>query len=240
MSSTTIAYRILDQSREHGFMEVARSCASWGFRWMTGRAGINRRSLDSFWYDGTEYEIMRHRYCYTWLNERAVEVRLGLSVLDAAGGGRVLEVGNVLSHFREVDHTVVDKYEQAPGVHNVDVVDLDLPDRYDLIISISTLEHVGFDEEPKDPGKPARAVARLTELLAPGGRLWCTVPPGYNPSLDADLQAGRLGFTRLTALRSDRSGKWTEIPIERAWDGYYDWLLFTARTIVVAELVKPV
>jgi hypothetical protein len=38
---------------------------------------------------------------------------------------------------------VLDKYEQAPGVINEDVVSFSPPQKYDLIVSVSTLEHVG-------------------------------------------------------------------------------------------------
>jgi SAM-dependent methyltransferase len=140
-----------------------------------------------------------------------------------------------------VRHTVVDKYERAAGVHNLDVVDLpaapDLPAPFDLVLAVSTLEHVGLDEAVHDPGKPARAIAALTSLLAPGGRLWCTFPVGYNPALDAGLREGSLGFTRLTALRrTGRANRWEQVPVEDVWSIGYDWLLYTAHALVIAEL----
>jgi SAM-dependent methyltransferase len=136
-----------------------------------------------------------------------------------------------------VRHTVVDKYERRPGVLNLDVVDIDLPRSFDLVIAVSTLEHVGLDEPEQDPGKPARAIARLASLLAPGGRLWCTVPVGYNLELDRRLREDGLGFTRLTGLRRlDRANRWAEVPIDEVWDVPYDRLLYTAHAVVVAEM----
>jgi hypothetical protein len=106
-----------------------------------------------------------------------------------------------------------------------------------MILAVSTLEHEGFDEDVRDPGKPAQAIARLAGLLAPGGRLWCTFPVGYNRALDEQLRDGTLGFTRLTALRrTGRSNRWTQVPVEQIWDTRYDWLLYTAHAVVVAEL----
>ena len=67
-------------------------------------------------------------------------------------------------------------------------------------LAVSTLEHVGLDEETPDPDKPARAIARLKALLKPGGLLWVTLPVGYNTELDRQIRAGELGFTRLRAL----------------------------------------
>ena len=93
---------------------------------------------------------LNHRYNYTWLNERAVETALAFEVLRDHAGQDVLEIGNVMSQYVSVDHLVVDKYEHAPGVVNADVVDLHLDAKFDLILAVSTLEHVGLDEETLD------------------------------------------------------------------------------------------
>ena len=234
---STIAGRVSRHARARGPVPVLADCLHWGGRWLAGRPRAGRPSAATFDVDGTAHAYLRHAYNYTWLNERAVEIPLAAAVLAEAGpGARVLEVGNVLGHYQRIDHTVVDKYERAPGVHNVDVVDIDLPGPYDLILAVSTLEHVGLDEEVQDPGKPARAVAHLTALLAPGGRLWCTFPVGYNAALDERLRTDGLGATRLTALRrTGRDNRWEQVPVEQVWGTAYDWLLFTAHALVVAE-----
>ena len=239
MPASAIAARVTRHARTRGLAPVAADCASWAARWVLGRPRAGRPGGRTFGYDGAEIPYLRHAYNYTWLNERAVEVPLAAAVLAEAGDRRVLEVGNVLAHYLPVSHPVVDKYEQAPGVHNVDVVDIDLPGPFDLVLAISTLEHVGFDEEVRDPGKPARGIAHLASLLAPGGRLWCTFPVGYNPALDEGLRTGGLGFTRLTALRrTGRDNRWEQVPVDDVWGTGYDWLLYTAQAVVVAELVR--
>jgi SAM-dependent methyltransferase len=240
MPASTIARRITRHARTRGLAPVVADCASWGARWALGRPRTGRSGA-TFTHDGHAVGYLHHAYNYTWLNERAVEVPLAAAALAAAGSSaRVLEVGNVLAHYQPVTHAVVDKYEESPGVHNVDVVDIDIPGPFDLIVAISTLEHVGLDEEVQDPGKPARAIAHLTSLLAPGGRLWCTFPVGYNAALDEGLRAGRLGFDRLTALRrTGRDNRWEQLPVTDVWGISYDWLLYTAHAVVVAELVRP-
>jgi hypothetical protein len=241
---TSIAARVTRHARTRGLVPVVADCASWAARWALGRPRTGRPG-GTFGHDGTDVPYLRHAYNYTWLNERAVEIPLAAAVLAGAGSpARVLEIGNVLGHYQPVTHTVVDKYEQAPGVHNVDVVDIGadtaLAGPYDLVLAISTLEHVGFDEQVQDPEKPARAIAALTSLLAPGGRLWCTFPVGYNPALDEGLRQGRLGFDGLTALRrTGRDNRWEQIPVDEVWGISYDWLLYTAQAIVVAQLVRP-
>jgi hypothetical protein len=244
MPASTIARRITRHARTRGLAPVVADCASWAARWALGRPRTGRPTA-TFSHDGRAVGYLRHAYNYTWLNERAVEVPLAAAVLDAAGpGARVLEIGNVLAHYRPVTHTVVDKYEQSPGVHNLDVVDIGpgagVPGPFDLVLAISTLEHVGLDEDVQDPGKPARAIAHLASLLAPGGRLWCTFPVGYNAALDAGLRDGSLGFDRLTALRrTGRDNRWEQLPVADVWAISYDWLLYTAHAVVVAEFVRP-
>jgi SAM-dependent methyltransferase len=251
--AAAIARRVVAHARSRGAGAVAADCASWAWRWLTGRPFAGRPTRATFAYDGAERRYQRSAYNYTWLNERAVEIPLATAQLDAAVRAaratsatplRVLEVGNVLSHYLpdrdDVRHTVVDKYERAPGVLNLDVVDLaiapDLPAPFDLVLAVSTIEHVGLDEQLQDPGKPARAIAALTELLAPDGRLWCTFPVGYNPALDARLREGGLGATRLTALRrTGRDNRWEQVPVEDVWGIGYDRLLYTAHALVVAE-----
>lgn len=239
MAASTIAARVARHTRARGVLPVLVDCVAWGVRWVAGWPRAGRPATETFVHDGSSYRYLRHRYNYTWLNERTVEVPLAATVLSAAAGQRVLEVGNVLAHYQAVSHTVVDKYEQTPGVLNEDVAELTLPGPYDLILAVSTLEHVGLDEAERDAGKPARAIARLKDLLAPGGRLWCTFPLGYNPDLDHQLRSGELGFTRMSALRrTGPANRWEQVPVESVWDVPYDWLLYTAHAVVVAELTR--
>ena len=169
----------------------------------------------SFTVRGAEYFYFYHAYNETYRNERAVEIPIVWPLVAALAPERVLEVGNVLSHYFPTRHEVVDKFERAPGVQNLDVVDIDAARRYDLIVSISTLEHVGFDEQPRDPGKPARAMDHLRRCLTPAGRLVVTLPIGYNPHVDADLRSGRIPLDGAVCLRRvSRSNRWREV----AWD----------------------
>lgn len=154
-----------------------------------------------------------HGYNNTRNNERAVEVPIAALFLGEAhfvhqlGAG--LEVGNVMAHYGvPVPRRVVDRYEQADGVDNLDVAEI--TGTYPWILSVSTVEHVGVDDDTDQPDLAVAAVRHLRSLLAPGGRMLVTVPFGYNPALDAAIVAGDLGVTRQATLH--RHGRGREVP----------------------------
>lgn len=193
---------------EKGFFYVARLAA-------LGAALPLWRLVDKvfprrFTFQAARYRYFLHGYNLTWSNERAVEIPIVLAEVLARRGGRVLEVGNVLSHYFDLRHEVIDKFERGPRIRNDDVATFRAAAPYDLIVSISTLEHVGWDEVPRDPGKLSRAIANLCAHLAPGGRLVATLPLGYNPGMDALLAARALPFSRCHYLRRKGLTTWVE------------------------------
>jgi SAM-dependent methyltransferase len=170
-----------------------------------------------FTFQSTHHPYFIHGYNFTWCNERAVEIPIvWAEVRDARRGARVLEVGNVLSHYFDVTHDVIDKFERAAGVRNEDAVSFRADRPYDLIVSISTLEHVGWDDDgPPDPGKAERALDNLRAQLAPGGRLVTTLPVGYNPHVDALVASGRpfghCYYFRRQGMTDWRAADWPSI-----------------------------
>lgn len=180
----------------------------------------------------TSYPYCLDDYNQSYFNERTVEIPLAKTAV-AACSGRVLEVGNVLSHYGVTGHTVADKYETGPGVLNLDVVDLEFDEPFDLILAISTLEHVGLEEDVQEPGKPLRAVEHLKTLLAPGGQLLVTVPIGYNPALDAVLLSSAQPFGELRFLVKRRLNRWVEGTVDEASKRLYDWRWMRAGCVAV-------
>jgi SAM-dependent methyltransferase len=177
----------------------------------------------TFTFQGREFHYFYHTYHKTYENERAVEIPIVLEIVKKYRGKRLLEVGNVLSHYFPVSHEILDKYEKRPGVLNEDVVDFRPSQKYDLIVSISTLEHVGWAENPREPAKISRAIENLKQCLAPGGRMVITLPLGYNPEVDRMSSEGKTQFGRWRYLkRISSDNRWVEANWEDVRDAKYN------------------
>lgn len=156
--------------------------------WATPLFKIHRPRFE---FEGKSYRYFWHPYNRTGRSERTVEIPLALDAVRSCSG-RILEVGNVLCHYASFEHDVLDKYDtSSPSNLNRDAASFRPKKRYDLIVSVSTLEHVGWDEKPKDPAKAVRAIRNLvSRCLASGGQFFATIPVGYNGFLDRQIQSG--------------------------------------------------
>lgn len=192
-----------------------------------------------FHVNGRPLPYERVAYAGAWRTERSVEVPLARDVVRRAQPSRMLEIGNVLANYGVRGHDVVDKYEVAPGVANIDVVDLDRAAAYDLVIAVSTLEHVGFDEHPQDPSKLRTALTALRRCVARDGQLFVTLPLGYNPTVDQGLAEDELGFTEGVYLkRISRANEWLQVPALSVQGERYD-APFPKANAVFAGLWRP-
>ncbi len=189
-----------------------------------------------FAFRGAALSYFYHRYNVTWANERCVEVPIARSYLEQATG-EVLEVGNVLGHYFPSRHTVLDKFEHAPGVVNADIVGYEPGKKFSLILSISTFEHIGFDDEGEGSSsvKILAAVASCRRLLAPGGKLVVTVPLGYNPELDTLIEGDRLAPARAWFVKRVASREWREAPRAEAKGARFGRPFPFANVVWVAE-----
>jgi hypothetical protein len=188
--------------------------------WKTKRVIIQsyfklKLGTKTFKFRGSVYKYYCNIYNITWKNERAVEIPIVWELVKNCHG-KILEVGNVLSHYHSINHDVVDKYEKIGAVINQDIVDFSPSEHYDLIVSISTIEHVGWDESPKDDKKISVAIDNLKKLLNPGGIIVISAPIGYNFYLDSLLKKEKTSFTsRFYLKRFSKDNQW----VETDWSG---------------------
>lgn len=169
----------------------------------------------TFSFKGNDLFYCNSKFNETMANERSIEITLGQREV-AEEPGSILEIGNVLSnYFTSPFRTVVDKYEVAQNVINNDIEQFTSIIPYNLIISVSTIEHIGFDEENLDPEKIKRVLNHIiSNLLADSGRLMVTFPLGWNPDLDNDFLSGTLPFTEVILYkRINWKNHWKIVPI---------------------------
>jgi len=181
----------------------------------------------------------------TWHSERAVEIAVVMEIVKRYQGMNILEIGNVLAHHIQFDHDVLDKYEIAKGVINQDVVDFKSEKKYDLIVSISTLEHVGWDEwdkKQRDDTKIPRAIENLKSLITQrGGTIIITLPLGYNSALDRLLKDEVMRFSKQYYLaRISKGNEWKEASWEDVKDSKYNTDFPFANGLLIGIItVKP-
>jgi SAM-dependent methyltransferase len=186
-----------------------------------------------FTYWGADLSYCDHAYNSSRYNERAVEIPIVERFIEGRTGDG-LEVGNVLAHYGSSGHRVVDLYELGAGVDNVDL--FAISGAYDWVVSISTVEHVAHDTEPRHPGGAVGALPYLASLLRPGGAMIATVPMGHHPHLDRVLLAGSVGASRSCTLVRDGDG-WTQTDALR-WEPYGKSTLW-AESVWVGEWHVP-
>ena len=178
--------------------------------------------MQVFNFNGKEYKYFVHTYNDSRHNERAVEVAVALDLLQTHKNAKILEVGCVMPNYFSFKHDVVDKYDEGgdPEVIRCDIVDYNPKKKYDLIISISTFEHIGWDggieEKEKGTGKIITALEHAKTLLESGGVRMVTMPLGYNKELDQLLKDKKLAFDELYCMRRGEYNEWEQIDLDEA------------------------
>jgi hypothetical protein len=144
-----------------------------------------------------EKELYYNQIKFNNPTERAVEIPIAFNFLaNIQKPANILEVGNTLSNYENSlsetlgirERRIVDKFESELGVDNEDLMNLPSEEKYDAILSISTVEHIGQNVDPsggygeqlieRDLEAPLKAIAKIYDLLAPDGKALISVPFG--------------------------------------------------------------
>lgn len=192
----------------------------------------------TFVFQDKRYKYFYHLYNNTWDNERAIEIPIIMSEIDYFKNKRILEVGNVLSHYFYINHEVIDKYESYKGVINEDVSFFKPKYKYDLIVSISTLEHVGLDDNIKKPERFIKAIQNLKKIINDSGKILITIPLGFNHYVDNliinnEIKFNQKNFFKKTSKKND----WEEISLNNIETFKYD-CPFPGANIVMFGIIK--
>lgn len=192
-----------------------------------------------FKFGGVEFPYFVHPYNSTWTNERAVEIPVVLHFLGASVPSPMLEVGNVMSHYFDLDHEVVDLFEKCRyrPVINCDLLEFNTSLRFKRIISISTIEHIGWDEKPRAEEKVVNAFTKLRSLLTSDGKVIVSFPVGYNHSLDQLVRESSIDNVRYQCLkRISADNQWVETDLQEALNCKYGYPFMNGNAIVFIYL----
>ncbi len=169
----------------------------------------------NFKLNSLDYKYFYSLYNFTYNGERCVEIPIIKHYIDKTNGN-ILEIGNVLSHYFPANHDIVDKYEKGPHVINKDIINFHPKKLYDLVVSISTIEHIGWDEKVKDPKKIIYVIKNIKKLLKKEGIAVLTLAFAYNPYLDKILKTKRNQlFSAVYCLkRISKDNRWKQVDFE--------------------------
>jgi SAM-dependent methyltransferase len=144
---------------------------------------------DKFIFNNQEYEYRRDDL-QCQLGERIIEVPIFSKLISESLDKRFFEIGNVMKKYTPgLGWQVLDKHEPGVEIINEDICNPGLGSimlhHAELIISVSTLEHIGFDMgESIEHGKIPKAFENIYSMLSPNGKFVFSVPVGYNPEID--------------------------------------------------------
>jgi hypothetical protein len=185
-----------------------------------------------------QLEYFYHAYNMTWATERCIEVPIAREFLKHADPSETLEIGNVLSHYGPVEHDILDKFESGRGIMNQDILTFKPPRKYRLILSVSTFEHIGFDDDVGEGSreKILKAIHRCREFLQPQGHFVLTVPIGYNPDMDGIITEGALDSQREDYFKRSGPRVWKPTSKAEALTCRYRKPYPYANALLVAEI----
>lgn len=202
-----------------------------------------QESKKRFVYLGQELPYFIHTYnnIFPWgFSERSIEIPIILHLLNistphpSSSSMRILEIGNVTKHyydlFKKVERVVLDRYEEAYDVINMDIAEFNVKEKFDFIYSISTFEHMDSDGgrnkewlSEKPLGEYLSVAYRnikhvALNLLEENGRFIVTVPIGYlNCEIDKSIFEGEFDNLPLTltvtAYRRVGPLEWAQVPL---------------------------
>jgi len=194
----------------------------------------------TFYIDNKKYNLFYHRYNLTWTKERAVEIPYALSKIQSCKGS-ILEVGNVIQNYISPTWTIVDKYEKAKGVLNEDINTYKPKNKYDLIMSISTFEHIGWDEDGEpDPMKSQDKIMTCFNNLKKNclnhkGKIIISIPIGWNPGIDNLFFNNKFKFNKIRYIERIGPRQWIQVPMKSAKKCKYGKPYAYANCIAIGE-----
>ena len=192
-----------------------------------------------FFLNGEKYEYFL-AYGSRGLNERIVELPLVCKYIQEHIGKNILEVGSIFTLLLGDVFDAVDLTEKGENIINVDIAHYKPNKKYDLILSLSTIEHFGHGDygDEKDPIKLKKALKHIISLLSDEGTFFATAPIGWNLQLDGLIRRKQLPFQDIYFMKRISSGVWKQVDLNGALEAKYNYPYPNANAIMIGVCQK--
>lgn len=215
----------------------------------------------SFIYNSHRLDYFFHSYNNFRMTERAVEIPIIKHYLERGNYQNVLEIGNVANHYYDYfkqafvgkRKVVVDKYELASDVINVDICEYAPGIKFDFAFSISTFEHMDSDRgRNPDYTKGSSELLSVAAdnvkyvsdvLLENGGKFVITAPLGYTSEWDETFYSSvfkECNFIRYRTyvLRKKKELVWEQVGVKEGKQAAYNHPLPGVNYLSIVEFDK--
>lgn len=199
-----------------------------------------RFSENYFTFNKTDLPYFYHKHNLTFTNERAIELSIISSYLSNYHHDDILEIGAVTNHYLESNWKIIDKFEVGQSIHNEDIEFFRTNKKYKFIFSISTLEHVGVDDDIEniDSNKIDRVFNNIIDnLLDDNGVFIFTIPLGYNHDLDNKIINKHINLTHTNFYKKiNKKNNWKEVSISEVSRSDYGSVFSGAGELLVGTI----
>lgn len=196
----------------------------------------------TFFFNGKKYQYCVDKYNLSWRNERTIEIPILSGIVKKNHNRRILEIGNVLKHYLKVSEnewTVVDMFEKEISVINLDISDYVPNIKFDLVFSISTIEHIGFEDKNNNLHEVLKAIRHVIDnCLKENGEFIFTVPIGYNKYLDKAIKDKKIPFLQKFYYVRTTGNEWLASTEETSMRMLYGHPYIAANALLIGIIKK--
>jgi len=121
----------------------------------------------------------------TMINERCIELALGIRYMEKVGHDSLTEVGAVMPHYGYAEHKIVDLFsEDCPSgvIENIDAETCDFTGQD--VLCLSTIEHIGKEDYDNPDIDPEKAIRILDKITSESNSFMVTWGTRYHNELD--------------------------------------------------------
>ena len=121
----------------------------------------------------------------TMINERCIELAIGMRYMEKVGHDNLVEVGAVMPHYGYCEHPIIDLFSDDHPAGDVQAVDAETCDFTGKdVLCLSTIEHIGKEDYDNPDIDAEKAIRILDKITAESNSFLVTWGTRYHNELD--------------------------------------------------------